>query len=156
MKQTIGNACGTMAILHALVNANVNYAPESPLAQFIDEAKGKRPLERAALLEHTPLFANIHAETASSGQSAVPQDLDTDLHFTCFVQAPDADVRNAGSAMSAMRIIELDGSMDGPIDHGSFKEEDGFLENVARIVKDQFIQQSTSLRFNLMYLGAPS
>lgn len=50
----------------------------------------KTPLERAHILEHTSLFAEIHAELAASGQTPTPTDLDTDLHFTCFVQAPEA------------------------------------------------------------------
>jgi len=66
----------------------------------------KTPEERAKILESTPLFANIHASAASAGQTAVPDDLDTNLHFTCFVQAP------------GMRLIELDGRRTGPVDRG--------------------------------------
>lgn len=91
----------------------------------------KTPDERAHALATTPLFANIHAETASTGQTAAPSDLDTDLHFTCFVSAPDADIRNTaqGAPLSdaaakgekegtGMRLIELDGRRVGPIDRG--------------------------------------
>lgn len=87
----------------------------------------KTPLERAKLLEKTPLFADIHAEMASTGQSAVPSNLDTDLHFTCFVEAPSADSRKAGLTTSSKRVIELDGSREGPVDHGPCAEDD-FLQ----------------------------
>jgi ubiquitin carboxyl-terminal hydrolase L3 len=84
----------------------------------------KTPLERAALLERTPLFANIHAEMASEGQSAVPPNLDTDLHFTCFVRAPSAESRRSEVTGHDWRVIELDGSRDGPVDHGPCTDKD--------------------------------
>jgi hypothetical protein len=76
------------------------------------------PLERARLLETTEIFANIHAAVATGGQTAVPDKLDTDLHFTCFVQAPDASVREAEIATGERRLIELDGRRAGPVDRG--------------------------------------
>jgi len=45
-------------------------------------------------------------------------DLNVDLHFTCFVEAPDASVRTLASGPYSKRLIELDGSRDGPMDHG--------------------------------------
>ena len=78
----------------------------------------KTPLERAKFLESTDLFANIHAAAASGGQTAVPDDLKTDLHFTCFVQAPEASAREAAIATGERRLIELDGGRAGPVDRG--------------------------------------
>jgi len=75
-------------------------------------------LERAKFLESTDLFTNIHAAAAASGQTAVPDNLDTDLHFTCFVQAPDASAREAEVATGERRLIELDGGRAGPVDRG--------------------------------------
>ena len=84
----------------------------------------KTPLERAEILETTPLFANIHADAASGGQSAVPTDLDTDLHFTCFVQAPSPPAREDGTPATPdqMRVLELDGRRAGPVDRGECKD----------------------------------
>jgi len=79
------------------------------------------PLERAKVLETTDLFASAHAEAAAGGQTAAPDAaLDTDLHFTAFVKAPSAAERavHGVSAKPDMRLIELDGSRAGPIDHG--------------------------------------
>ena len=78
----------------------------------------KTPLERAKFLESTDLFANIHAAAAAGSQTAVPTDLDTDLHFTCFVQAPEASAREAEIATGERRLIELDGRRAGPVDRG--------------------------------------
>jgi hypothetical protein len=78
----------------------------------------KSPLERAQFLESTDIFTNIHAAAAASGQTAVPDNLDTDLHFTCFVQAPDASAREAEVETGERRLIELDGGRAGPVDRG--------------------------------------
>ena len=80
--------------------------------------EGKTPLERAKFLESTPLFRNLHSETAATGQTAPPENLDVDLHFSCFVEAPDASVRKIEEGGYHKRLIELDGSLDGPVDHG--------------------------------------
>lgn len=122
----------------------------SPLSKFIYQCRGKsytearfticliridkNPLERARILETTPLFTKIHAELAASGQTAVPSNLDTDLHFICFVEAPEADFREGtrGTAPAhgsenaeentGMRLVELDGDRFGPIDRGECKD----------------------------------
>ena len=75
-------------------------------------------MERAEFLESTDLFAKIHAAAAASGQTTVPKDLDTDLHFTCFVQAPEASAREAETVTGERRLIELDGGRAGPVDRG--------------------------------------
>lgn len=77
------------------------------------------PEERAKALETTPLFANIHAEAASSGQTTVTEaDMHTDLHFTCFVQTPDPPRTNVVTSFPP-RLVELDGRRVGPIDRGA-------------------------------------
>ena len=87
------------------------------MLSFVDKA----PLERAKFLETTEIFANIHATLAASGQSAVPdQDkLHTDLHFTCFVQAPSV---REDAVLPELRLIELDGGRAGPVDRGASKD----------------------------------
>jgi len=148
IKQTISNACGTMGLIHAIANSDVTLAPESPLAKFIDQCTHKTPEERAKLLETTPLFADIHAEAASSGQSAVPTDLDTDLHFTCFVTAPSS--RGPDKEDSDMRLIELDGRRAGPIDRGKCTD---LLKDAAKVIQEVYMGNSQSMHFNVMSLG---
>jgi ubiquitin carboxyl-terminal hydrolase L3 len=115
------------------------FEPRSAIAKYIDACAGKSilfyfkldalsdpvgfftektPLERAQFLESTEIFTNIHAGVAAGGQTAVPDDLDTDLHFTCFVQAPEASAREAEIATGSRRLIELDGGRAGPVDRG--------------------------------------
>lgn len=153
IKQTIRNACGTIGLLHALTNAQVVYEPESPIAQFIDACQDKTPQERAEFLETTKIFADIHAATAASGQTTPPTNLDTDLHFTCFVQAPEASAREAEVATDMRRLIELDGGRAGPVDRGESRE---LLRDVAEYVKKQIIPKAPSLEFSLIALvGKP-
>ncbi|KAF8216280.1 peptidase C12, ubiquitin carboxyl-terminal hydrolase [Mycena galopus ATCC 62051] len=146
IKQTISNACGTMGLIHAIANSDVTTTPESPLAQFIDQCKDKTPEERANLLETTPLFADIHAQAATAGQSAVPTDLDTNLHFTCFVAAPSPDG-------TGLRVVELDGRRNGPVDRGACHN---LLTDASRVIKEQYMSDSKSMHFNMMYLGPPA
>jgi ubiquitin carboxyl-terminal hydrolase L3 len=57
--------------------------------------------------------------------------MDTNLHFTCFVKAPDPAAREqqipshavsekvpTKTTSSGMRLIELDGRRSGPVDRG--------------------------------------
>ena len=100
-------------------------------------------MERAEILSTTPLFAKIHTESASSKLNQTAPILDTELHFTCFVEAPEAQFRQiardrdgkdaeediekereevARQPGTGMRLVELDGRRNGPIDHGECKE----------------------------------
>jgi len=163
IKQTIGGACGAMALIHGVANSNVTLAPESPLQKFIEECRDKSPLDRARLLETTSLFGDIHASVAGEGQSAVPSaGVRVGQAYTCFVVAPkttqkeeatNANVSGDEAPSSiGQRIVELDGTRTGPVDHGVCTD---LLEDVARIVKEEFIKNSDSVKFSLMYLGQP-
>jgi ubiquitin carboxyl-terminal hydrolase L3 len=94
---------------------------------------GKSPAERGDLLKAT--FSNIHADSAVSGQTVAPTDpaIEPEGHFICFVQAPEAGLRQRASdaavgvtngddsktdGLTGMRLVELNGSRRGPIDRG--------------------------------------
>ncbi|KAI0791638.1 hypothetical protein BC629DRAFT_1511155 [Irpex lacteus] len=156
IKQTIGNACGTMGLIHALANSNVTLAPESPLAKFIDQAAEKSPEERSKLLETTPLFADIHAQAAAAGQTAAPSANDrVDLHFTCFVQAPSPPSREEGIEVEEgqRRLIELDGRRGGPIDRGVCTN---LLQDAANFIKETYVPLAQSLEFSMLALAPPA
>jgi ubiquitin carboxyl-terminal hydrolase L3 len=68
------------------------------------------------------------------------------------------------------RVIELDGGRAGPVDWGACKDllevravlpffvwnnQSDSIQDVARIVKEDFVKRSNSVRFNIMYLGQP-
>jgi len=154
IKQTIPNACGTIGLLHALANADVTLRPMSPLARFIETCAEQTPDERARTLEHTQLFTSAHVEAATQGQTSIPTDLNTDLHFVTFVPAPDptSPVEDSDRNVYKQRVVELDGRRNGPVDHGP-TTKDTFLKDVAKIVKEKYINNSVSLDFGMISLG---
>ena len=113
------------------VQSGVDIGPETPLQQYIDKCQstflnlklspeishngflGLNPQERGELLEKSDIFAAIHLDAANHGQTAAPAaEANVDLHFACFVPAPDP------SQKGAQRLIELDGNRGGPVDCG--------------------------------------
>ena len=76
-KQTVSNACGTVAMLHAYANnPDVQPLADSFLARFLEATKSMTPAERARFLEDPqegePNIEDAHAEAAQDGQSAPP------------------------------------------------------------------------------------
>jgi len=171
VKQTIPNACGTIGLIHALANSGATFSPVSSLQKFIIECQDKTPLERAQILSTTPLFAKVHTESASSKLNQTAPKLDTELHFTCFVEAPEADIRwiardrdgkdaeedfekereeVAHKSGTGMRLVELDGRRGGPIDHGECND---LLRDAAHVIKTQFMAGSSSPNFSVLALS---
>lgn len=75
-KQTISNACGTVAMLHAFANGDLKFQPGSFLEQYFKASEGLSPIERAHLLEKPqegqPDIAQAHKSAAQEGQTAPP------------------------------------------------------------------------------------
>jgi len=159
IKQTIPNACGTIAILHAILNTDVTLIPGTPLVKFQGAVINKTAAERGKLLEETDVFHTIHEQMAKRGQSAIPRNNDTDLHYTVFVSAPEGsqpEDLNAGKEQRddapSQRVLELDGRRPVPVDHGPLSEK-GLLDSVAKIVQEKYIATSNSLQFSLIALA---
>ncbi|GAA5846901.1 hypothetical protein JCM3766R1_000836 [Sporobolomyces carnicolor] len=139
-KQTIGNACGTFALLHTLANTDVPLK-EGPLTELFERAKDKSPRERADLLSTSDELASVHETTAQSGQTATPNlEDEVDLHFVTFINHKD-------------HLVELDGRRNSPINHGPIKV--GLLEDTVEVVK-RIMELTKSIQFNLVTLGPAS
>lgn len=56
MKQTIGNACGTIGLLHCVANSKtvLNFKPGSFLEQFLNDTNDLSPDARGKHLEQPP------------------------------------------------------------------------------------------------------
>ncbi|EUB62189.1 Ubiquitin hydrolase isozyme L3 [Echinococcus granulosus] len=144
MKQTISNACGTVAILHALANnasaLDLNSLPW--LRKFLEKAHNSTPKERAEILENEEELSQVHENCAHQGQTEAPDpSSQIDLHFIAFVN-------------SNGHLIELGksyGRREGPVLHGK-TSPDTFLADACKVV-DQFMQRDPdNVNFSLMAL----
>lgn len=87
MKQIdMGNACGTIALIHAIANNlnNLEIEENSILKDFIDKTIDKTPLDKCAILKEDEKFAVAHQECASGGETFM--DENTELHYVALVE----------------------------------------------------------------------
>ncbi|XP_062861656.1 ubiquitin carboxyl-terminal hydrolase isozyme L3 isoform X1 [Trichomycterus rosablanca] len=142
MKQTIGNACGTIGLIHAVANnqAHLEFEPNSPLKEFILQSCKMNPQEKAAFLEKDESIRVTHESSAQEGQTEAPNvDEKVDLHFISFV--------NVGG-----KLYELDGRKPFPIVHGTTTEE-SFLADAAEVCKKFMARDPQELRFTVVALS---
>lgn len=85
MKQTVGNACGTIGILHCIANARpaISIKPDSYLERFFNNTEELEPDGIAEYLENDTEIEESHELAAAEGQSE-QVDGDIDTHFICF------------------------------------------------------------------------
>lgn len=113
IKQRIGNACGTIGLLHALLNVPEGIrlmSDNSWLANFSDDCPiPLAPVAKAKRLEGDSKIAKLHDEATSSENNATSRgniDDDVDTHFIALVCVQG-------------KLYELDGRKEGPILHGA-------------------------------------
>eukprot|EP01062_Namystynia_karyoxenos_P016825 TRINITY_DN16201_c0_g1_i1.p2 TRINITY_DN16201_c0_g1~~TRINITY_DN16201_c0_g1_i1.p2 ORF type:complete len:260 (+),score=83.75 TRINITY_DN16201_c0_g1_i1:100-780(+) len=139
-----GNACGTIAVVHTVANTGVPCSDASPIKKFIDANKGQGSDAIGHALCQASDIHEASEGSAQGGQTQTPgHDDDVDNHFICFVHVGG-------------RLLELDGCMAGPIDHGEVTQET-FLPRVAKVVKEDFMARDPSnVNFNLTAFCAAS
>jgi ubiquitin carboxyl-terminal hydrolase L3 len=147
MKQTIPNACGTIALMHVI--GNCLYSEEIPLIvpsyldTFFASCLEMTPEQRGLELENGRGFEEIeaaHKAAAEDGQSRVPSASEkTSLHFVAIVP------KDGG-------IYELDGRAEQPIYHGQYEN---FVNDVCeRVILGQFIKADPeNPRFTVLAFG---
>ena len=88
MKQTISNACGTVAMLHSVANClDCIDLDEGILKEFLEKTKDATPEEKAKQLEDSSAVCDVHDTIAKQGQTAVPSlEEHVDYHFISFVE----------------------------------------------------------------------
>lgn len=142
MRQTIRNACGTIALLHAVANCQdqVALAPDSILQRFFDKTKDMSPEERGRELENSGEISQTHETSAQAGQTAAPDiDADVDYHFVAFVH------KNG-------KLVELDGRRNGVIVHGT-SSPSTFLQDAATTCVKIMAQNPDCLNFTAVALS---
>ncbi|KAL2022516.1 hypothetical protein VTK56DRAFT_5123 [Thermocarpiscus australiensis] len=147
-KQTINNACGLYAILHALANGEARrfIKPDSILARLLHESIPLPPGDRAQVLENSVELEQAYAAVAVKGDSAVPDSAEdeVDFHYICFARS------NVDGC-----LYELDGDSKGPIACGRVQLGEGsdilIADTISRI-KSYIDQEEGNIGFGLMAL----
>lgn len=120
--QTIGNACGLIALLHCVANGTARQyiQPGSLLDKLLQDAIPCKPVQRAEVLYNSSELEHAHMAAALKGDSRAPQsDEGVGFHFLAFVKGTDG------------HLYEMNGGWDGPLDHGKLPEGDDLMSEKA-------------------------
>lgn len=149
-KQTIGNACGLIGLLHGVSNgeARSQIQPDSDLSKLLSEAIPLKPVERANLLYESNALESAHQDAATGGDTSAPSADDrVDLHFVCFIKSKEN------------HLWELDGRRKGPLLRGDLAaDEDVLSDKALDLGVRSFLKRETEagggdLRFSLIVLA---
>nr|XP_042902659.1 ubiquitin carboxyl-terminal hydrolase isozyme L3-like [Parasteatoda tepidariorum] len=142
LKQTIFNACGTIALIHALANniSEIGLDPESVIGKFIDETQKMTVEERSHYLKQNKAINEAHEATAWEGEER-PSWLNDSVcchHYITLLQ-------------SDSKLYQLDGLKEYPVSHGHTSGET-FLSDAAEICSEYIKQDPSNIKFNAMAL----
>lgn len=142
MKQTVGNACGTIGLLHAVGNitSEIKLVDGSFLDRFFKSTASLDPLERAAFLENDNEMEVAHSVAATAGDTEASDNVDT--HFICY-------------ACVDGELYELDGRKSGPISHGPSSPAT-LLKDAAKVIQGVIQKNPDSLNFNVIAISKKS
>uniref|UniRef100_A0A1L8DTK5 Ubiquitin carboxyl-terminal hydrolase n=2 Tax=Nyssomyia neivai TaxID=330878 RepID=A0A1L8DTK5_9DIPT len=140
MRQTIRNACGTIALIHSIANsADVDLEDGGILTKYLKETRNLTPEERGQILEGNTEFIETHKEIAMEGQTEAPDPHDkVNFHFVAFVHKDNV-------------LLELDGTREFPRVHGTTCPET-FLHDTAKILKNIMERNPQEVCFNVIAL----
>ncbi|KAF8765510.1 hypothetical protein HU200_008659 [Digitaria exilis] len=138
-KQTVGNACGTVGVIHAIGNATsqIKLVEGSYFDKFYKQTADMDPVQRAAFLEEDDEMEGAHSIAAFAGDTDT--NVDVNEHFVCF-SCVDGE------------LYELDGRKSQPISHGPSSPET-LLQDAAKAIKARIAENPDSLKFNVMALS---
>ena len=142
MKQTISNACGTVAMIHAVANnlQIIQLKEGSFLKKFLEETANKTPAERAVALEEDDGICAAHDKVAQEGQTTAPNlDDRVDYHYVAFVE-------------KGGHLFELDGRKSSAINLGPTTKET-FLLDAAKECQEYMTRDPENLNFVIVALA---
>jgi ubiquitin carboxyl-terminal hydrolase L3 len=138
--QTVGNACGTVGLIHAVGNNQPALACGAWFADFFNQCEGKTPMERASILEDSDELDEAHAEAAAaddSNSSAVDANLNN--HFITF-------------AHKGGFLLEFDGRKPWPVNHGATTSET-LLADACKLIQKRFFARDEGGQFAMTVLS---
>lgn len=150
-KQTIGNACGLIGLLHGVSNGQARsfIAPDSSLAELLKQVIPLKPVARADMLYESQALEMAHQTAAAGGDTAAPSAEDNvDLHYVCFVKSTKTN-----------RLWELDGRRKGPLERGQLSPDEDVLSEkaldlgVRTFLKREIEGGGGDMRFSLIALS---
>nr|AFK48497.1 unknown [Medicago truncatula] len=142
MKQTVGNACGTIGLLHALGNltSEIKFVEESFFDKFFRSTANLDPMQRALFLENDTEMEVAHSVAATAGDTEATDDVNT--HFICY-------------ACVDGELYELDGRKSAPISHGP-SSPSTLLKDAAKAIQSMIQKDPDSLNFNVIAISKKS
>ena len=143
MKQTIGNACGSVAMIHAVANNldRIQLKEGSILKKFLEDTSNQTPDRRAAALECNGKMCSAHDQVAKEGQTPAQNFEDkVRYHYVAFVE-------------KGGHLFELDGRKASPINLGPTTREK-FLLDAAKECQGYIKRDPKNLNFSVLALAA--
>uniref|UniRef100_A0A7S0F546 Ubiquitin carboxyl-terminal hydrolase n=1 Tax=Hanusia phi TaxID=3032 RepID=A0A7S0F546_9CRYP len=148
--QTVGNACGTVAMIHAFASIPAELREEGKggwLYKFVSSHLSKSPLECAAALEEDEDIAMRHNELARKGDTNVEKfrsgaeesSFQSVLHFICYVEKDGT-------------LYELDGMRKAPVARGSSSQQTLLQDSIA-VVQEMMAKSDNELMLNVIALA---
>ena len=141
ISQYIGNACGTIGILHSICNSTDKekyIRSGSYLDKFLSNTSSMTTADDVGTyLEKDTALEEVHQVAAAEGQSdQIAEGDDCNFHFICFTPVDG-------------HLYELDGRKKYPINHGVTSEE-SFLLDSCRVIKEFMDRDPGETRFTLL------
>nr|BAC82839.1 ubiquitin C-terminal hydrolase [Acanthogobius flavimanus] len=139
LKQTVGNSCGTIALLHSVGNNKdkLTFNDGSALKKFLDDTAGMSADDRAKQFESNQAIKEAHNDVAAEGQCR-PEADKVNFHFIAFINVNG-------------QLYEFDGKMGGAVNHGATKD-DTFVEDAAKVCRGFMERDEGEVRFSAVAL----
>ncbi|PWA84457.1 Peptidase C12, ubiquitin carboxyl-terminal hydrolase 1 [Artemisia annua] len=153
MRQTVGNACGTIGLLHAIGNIKsqiklayhitvntwcFNFSVENSfLDRFYKSTASMDPMERALYLENDREMEVAHSDAVAAGETEASDNVND--HFICY-------------ACVNGQLYELDGRKTAPVSHGP-SSPNSLLQDAAKVIKGMIAKNPDSMNFNVIAIS---
>eukprot|EP01054_Gregarina_sp_Poly1_P009121 Gregarina_sp_Poly_1__9120@NODE_55_length_17436_cov_154_331798_g47_i0_p10_GENE_NODE_55_length_17436_cov_154_331798_g47_i0NODE_55_length_17436_cov_154_331798_g47_i0_p10_ORF_typecomplete_len229_score41_79Peptidase_C12/PF01088_21/9_5e54Josephin/PF02099_17/0_26_NODE_55_length_17436_cov_154_331798_g47_i01062111307 len=133
-RQTIPNACGTIALLHILMNIRgqrnkFHFDVDGPLDKLRKGFENMNPTERAKAMERDTALETAHQAVEQKGVTTVSKE-EVAEHYVALIQLGG-------------KLYELDGRLEGPICHGESSEATFVTDAIAVMENMMTFDEST-------------